>query len=58
VNIAVRKLEARKHQLLEEDSASEVTQIIFSISLGCHSFDCQVEILWSLQSERSMPISQ
>ena len=36
----------------------EVSQLIFSISLGCHSFDYQVEILWSLQSGRSMPISQ
>jgi hypothetical protein len=36
----------------------EVTQLIFSISLRCQWFDYQVEILWSLKSERSMPISQ
>jgi hypothetical protein len=36
----------------------EVTQLIFAISLGCHWFEYQVEILWFLKSERSMPISQ
>lgn len=36
----------------------EVTQLIFSISFGCQWYDYQVEILWSLQSERSLPISQ
>lgn len=36
----------------------EVTQQIFSISLRCQWFDYQVEILWSLQSERTKPISQ
>lgn len=36
----------------------EVTQLIFPISFGSHWFEYQVQNLWSLQSESSMPISQ
>ena len=36
----------------------KVSQLTFPISLGCHWFDYQVEILWSLKLESSMPVSQ